>query len=168
MEKNTFGKEYTISYPVYKDMGTNYGNILSMVNEFLYRIKDSINGKKINLIFSGSSGCIISTIFYNVFRELEPELSVSLVYIRKRKEKSHENDSLRNFEFVDRVNIFVDDHVFDGETISTCISYIRKNHVKNFMFDYVVVSFILMRSLRLLEGYTNSVFYTKTIGKLEW
>lgn len=168
MEKNTFGKEYTINYPVYKDINTNYGNILSMANEFLFRIKDNLSGKKVNLIFSGSSGCIISTLFYNVFREVEPEIQVELVYIRKKKEKSHENESLRNFEFENRINIFVDDHIFDGDTISTSIAFVRKNYMKTFKFDYVVVSFIFNRTLNLLEGFTESVFYTKSVGSVMW
>ena len=58
---------YTVSYPVYGDMVHNYNAMYRLATDF-YKLVELENGKGINLIFTGSSGCMLATICFCRFK----------------------------------------------------------------------------------------------------
>ena len=62
-----------------------------------------------------------------------------MLYVRKKKERSH--DTLPIKKDFSRINIFVDDHIFQGETITWCYKQMR-GECGSFQFDYLLVGWI--------------------------
>ena len=152
-----FKKYHLIEYPVYQNMGINYNSIVDMATEFYDFIKDE---KNINLIFCGSSGCMLATIYFTVINQINPNTIINMVYIRKKGEKSH--DILGHKIFFPNKNIFIDDHIFHGETLGHCLKTLRKEK-NNFIFDYVVVSWITPKALDKFKNDSNNICFSNKI-----
>lgn len=153
-----FKKYYPIEYPVYQKMDVNYNIIVDMANEFTTLAKIDRN---VNLIFCGSSGCMIATIYFAAIKKVYPDVKINMVYVRKKGEKSH--DILhRKVDFAE-LNIFVDDHIYHGETIQHVLKIMRKEKM-NFMFDYVAVAWITPNSLIKVKLDTHNICYSNTIN----
>ena len=154
METTRFGVDYNIIYPVYRNMRGNYDVIHSMATEFWDKVCGELGGRSINLVFSGSSGAMIATIFYSVMRGVS---DINLVNIRKKCEKSHETDLIGcRLDWDSAVSIFVDDHIFEGNTLIRCHRGVRKG----FVFDYVVVSWVRAAAFNRIGGMVDRLFYT--------
>ena len=163
METTKFGVDYNIIYPVYSNIRDNYDVIQSMAIEFWDKVSGELGGKKVNLIFSGSSGAMIATIFYSVMRG---DSDISLVNIRKRNEKSHDRWVGDKVDW-GAINIFVDDHIFEGDTLSYSYKFIGKSVSSwygEFRFDYVVVSWVRASAFNRIEYYVKNLFYTGLVG----
>ena len=136
-------------------MVKNYGVIESMAENFHSQLNTD---KDINLIFTGSSGCMIATIFYNVIAKSH---KVNLILLRKKGEKSHDiRFKERNW---DCVNVFVDDHIFEGETLYRCYKDICKEK-PDFIFDYIVVSWVQVKTLDKIQNIGRNLVYSNTIN----
>ena len=159
MVKRILTKSYGISYPVYKNMDANYHEIYDMATEFFNSISGEVIGKELNLFFTGSSGCIISTIFFTASKSIKNLGKVNMVLIRKKGEKSHDVISAKPKYGESIVNIFVDDHIFDGDTLFTCHKTLSKEK-KDFIFDYVIITWLRGRALDRItkSNITNNIF----------
>ena len=158
MTKKKLDTCYNITYPVHGKMDKNYNTIVLLATDFYNSILEEVRGKDINLIFSGSSGCMVATIFYSVIKQIQ-DVKIDMFYIRKKGEESHE--TLIYSRDLDRINIFVDDHIFEGETLYRCYDELVKEK-KDFVFDYIIVSWVRIKTIDRIN-ICNNIVYSQTV-----
>lgn len=163
MQHHIFSKYYNIQYPVAEHIDVNHPLFTEMANSYYEFAKDELNvNRNITLICRGSSGAIAATIFYLALKNLMPEKHINIVHVKKAGESSHCN-SLSSIN-VDNINIFVDDFIFTGSTVTDTLTKIRKEYdrLSAFTFDYIVVGFINYKSCSLFtdDTITKNIVYS--------
>lgn len=155
---------FSIKYPVYQFMDTNFKLIKDMISEFYERqflFSDvNVTDRKVNIIFSGNSGSMIATLLYSYMLERNPYQKIEMVLIRKPKDDSH--DVMTHQYDFNNINIFIDDHIFYGETYFRCLNECaRISRNKDFQFDFVVCSWIRSKTFNRIVP--KNIFYSGTI-----
>lgn len=127
MRKTDFG-DYTkyslmirkLYYPIGLNFSENLANMKTMGDSLFMILYENYGAEipHLNLFCTGSSGAIISSIIAQKLDE--KKLSYSLLHIKKDGETSHSAQVpvYSGYEFTNCLNIFVDDFISSGSTIS--------------------------------------------------
>ncbi len=163
-------KKYTIGHPFGEDMKNNIISVKKMVKDFLsIASRDLDKTEHVVLICMGSSGAIVSTIFYNALQKKYDNLRINICHVKKENEEAHGERVSGFYTKGKTLYIWVDDFIESGETIDMCIGVIREFITKKgitfskglFKFDYVVCSTIDATKCKIkdIEKTTNNIVY---------
>ena len=155
-------------YPVGKNMMENESAFRDLIDQFLDTANDSIiSHDKIALICMGSSGSIVSTLMYMALRSKHPGKYVEIVHIKKDGESSHSTkfQGIPDSYQPDVLHVWIDDHIDQGTTVSSCLRRYRDNSdtYSDFKFDWAVClsseySINEAKQLTFFETFTKNMF----------
>jgi len=107
----TIGEMYNFGYPVGRNILNDIKCADALINAFLF-IRE-FEGRKINLLCTGSSGAIIATMFALRLRD-----RVQICYVYKDGESSHNDEGTEVTPDKSSINVIVDDFIASGATMN--------------------------------------------------
>jgi len=132
-------------YPVAPNIMENSKVFSELANEWSLTAQREIQASdKVVLVCRGSSGAIVSTIFYLELAKSFPEKEIIICHIKKEEEYSHSSKAsgLPHVHFPSILYVWVDDFIDSGRTFEKCAKAVREYYKEHsnldFKFDWAV------------------------------
>ena len=134
-------KNYYIEYPFAEFISENTKYMKLIIEKFIkISHNDLISKEKIFLICRGSSGAMVSVLFFNALRKKYKDKKFEIMHIKKDGEKSHRETTF-TYEYKNTdMYIWVDDFISEGHTLLACYEKAANHFGDDFKFDYAVCS----------------------------
>ncbi len=107
----------TAQYPMGEYIQQNIPEIQKLIDGF--KTIEEFKDRRINLICMGSSGAIVATLFF-----LQVD-NTKIIHVKKNGESSHNFNCFYPEDFINTVNVIVDDFVGTGATLNMIYSTIK-------------------------------------------